>query len=208
MTGTTVYGAYTIDEDPFVTHVVHDSRGTPLIVHTRTAPDTPEFPRAVRTCSIAAEFAAGASPNCGPIGRRWPCDCRYGIWNPRKMGALDETGGQWMVADQLCITFPRGHDGRPNDQQPRRRSHRNRFGIGRLQALVRGKRWRCENRQAISIWMFHPEFAHQCARACFAARRPRELTRQSPIQLWIRGGLARGSIDVQIQGERGRCGVG
>jgi hypothetical protein len=55
--GNTLYHVYTIDEDPFVAHVVHDGRGTPPpIVPAQIPPHIPEFAPSAQTRSVAAEF--------------------------------------------------------------------------------------------------------------------------------------------------------
>jgi hypothetical protein len=71
-----------------------------------------------------------------------------------------------------------------------------------------------KTRQANGIWFVHSEFAQQFDGPVVPQAGRGKRNAATPIQLWIRDwakgreGMTGESIGVQVQGERGRCGVG
>jgi hypothetical protein len=89
-----VYHVYTIDEDPHSSPmsfmmVAGRPRRLSLPKFCPTPPNSPFLPKLGQSLR---NLGAGASPNCGTTGGRWPCDRRYGIWNPREMCMPSEIG--------------------------------------------------------------------------------------------------------------------
>jgi hypothetical protein len=124
------------------------------------------------------------------------------------------------VGDQLCVAFPRVHKGRPNGPAAATAVA---SGACLASAVYNhscapngGGGWRMvrKTRQANGIWFVHSEFDHQFDRSRFAEGGRGEEKRGNPFSCgfgdWVKGGerMTGESIGVQVQGERGRCGLG